>query len=349
MPFFACYLLTPVQPPQRLRCSYIGFTVAPTRRIRQHNGELVNGAKRTRKFRPWEMIAVVHGFPSKFRALQFEWVWQHPQVSKISKTHLEYLHGSRGFGTPRSVKRKLVEMLEIINLEPFKGLNLTVSFTSDEIHNTARALGTRYAAVHCETRALETFAGVENEDTVSKCFICEVKLYSELESGDGNQNVVGCYHSGCEMCCHTPCLNDHFRSINDDDGEANSGECPECQQLLAWSLLTQHHGQGKGKRKKKTLNKRHKKAKVSKNNVGIMEQTIAEINAEERLSEEADAISIGSSLSSNFSAEYNSNGWFEDHGEYENDEDMIDDALDAGAPILDIPPRDREVEMIDLT
>ncbi|ETM03396.1 hypothetical protein L917_00378 [Phytophthora nicotianae] len=253
MPFFACYLLTPVQPPQRLRCSYIGFTVAPTRRIRQHNGELVNGAKRTRKFRPWEMIAVVHGFPSKFRALQFEWVWQHPQVSKISKTHLEYLHGSRGFGTPRSVKRKLVEMLEIINLEPFKGLNLTVSFTSDEIHNTARALGT--------------------------------------------------------------------------------------------SITVKAREKGR----KKTLNKRRKKAKVSKNNVGIMEQTIAEINAEERLSEEADAISIGSSLSSNFSAEYNSNGWFEDHGEYENDEDMIDDALDAGAPILDIPPRDREVEMIDLT
>lgn len=52
-PFFACYLLTPVLAPQRLRCTYVGFTVAPTRRIRQHNGEIRNGAKRTSKHRPW--------------------------------------------------------------------------------------------------------------------------------------------------------------------------------------------------------------------------------------------------------------------------------------------------------
>lgn len=106
--FFACYVLTPVLPPQRLRCTYVGFTVAPFRRLRQHNGEISSGAWRTRKHRPWfvsppfefettlmqsergrrlvcahpnrwwvggsdadrEMVAVVHGFPSKTLALQ---------------------------------------------------------------------------------------------------------------------------------------------------------------------------------------------------------------------------------------------------------------------------------------
>ncbi|KAG2806693.1 hypothetical protein PC116_g9609 [Phytophthora cactorum] len=319
MPFFACYLLTPVQPPQRLRCSYIGYTVVPTRRIRQHNGELANGAKRTRKFRPWEMIAVVHGFPSKFRALQFEWVWQHPQVSKISKTHLEFLRGSRGLGAPRSVKRKLVEMLEMVNLEPFKGLNLTVSFTSDEIHNTARGLGARYAAAHCETRALETFLGVDKGTTGSKCFIY------------------------CEMCCHAPCLVGHFRSMREEDDEVDSGECPECQQVLDWSLLTQHLGQEKGKRKRtggKRREQSNKKARVSK------PKSTAEINADQR--REVDAISIGSSVSSSdLVAEYNSDGWFADHGECESD----GEDLDAEAPpnILDIQPSNHEAEMIDLT
>ncbi|KAE8979664.1 hypothetical protein PF011_g22755 [Phytophthora fragariae] len=192
MTFFACYLLTPVEAPQRLRCTYVGFTVAPTRRIRQHNGELANGAKRTRKYRPWEMVAVVHGFPSKFRALQFEWVWQHPLVSKITRKQLEFLRGSRGFGAPRSVKRKVLEMLEMVILGPFKELNLTVTFTSEEMHQVARGLGARYPAAKCETRALETFANVEREEnlsTASVCFICDYELSAEREteseSGDG--------------------------------------------------------------------------------------------------------------------------------------------------------------------
>lgn len=93
--FFACYLLTPQNAPQRLRCSYVGFTVSPARRLRQHNGEIVSGAKRTTKHRPWwshdlallqlrwthealydcrDMVLVVHGFPSKFHALQCTYV-----------------------------------------------------------------------------------------------------------------------------------------------------------------------------------------------------------------------------------------------------------------------------------
>lgn len=70
--FYGCYLLRSLHPKHPLS-TYIGFTNHPRRRIRQHNGEIKNGAKRTKRKRPWQMIAVVCGFTTKVSALQFEW------------------------------------------------------------------------------------------------------------------------------------------------------------------------------------------------------------------------------------------------------------------------------------
>lgn len=80
-PFYACYLLLSRKTPKSTG-TYIGSTPSPPRRIRQHNGELTQGARKTSKGRPWVMQMVVHGFPSKLAALQFEWAWQHPRMSR---------------------------------------------------------------------------------------------------------------------------------------------------------------------------------------------------------------------------------------------------------------------------
>lgn len=73
-----CYLLRSTNAVHA-SSSYIGYTNHPARRIRQHNGELVGGARRTkdtatRRCRPWQMAAVIAGFPSKTAALSFEWI-----------------------------------------------------------------------------------------------------------------------------------------------------------------------------------------------------------------------------------------------------------------------------------
>jgi predicted GIY-YIG superfamily endonuclease len=65
--------------------TYIGFTNAPSRRLRQHNGDIKGGARKTRLGRPWDMLLFVHGFTSKVSALQFEWAAQHPTQTRFLK------------------------------------------------------------------------------------------------------------------------------------------------------------------------------------------------------------------------------------------------------------------------
>ncbi|KAG8966844.1 Slx4p interacting protein [Tulasnella sp. 419] len=84
-PFYACYLLRSMKTP-RSKATYVGSTPNPPRRLRQHNGEITQGANKTKRNRPWVMTMNVHGFPSRLAALQFEWAWQHPHLSRHLRT-----------------------------------------------------------------------------------------------------------------------------------------------------------------------------------------------------------------------------------------------------------------------
>lgn len=58
--------------------TYIGATVDLAHRIRQHNGELVGGARATSRHpNGWRPHCYVENFPSWRAALQFEWRWKH--------------------------------------------------------------------------------------------------------------------------------------------------------------------------------------------------------------------------------------------------------------------------------
>ena len=56
--------------------TYVGATVNPNRRLRQHNCEITGGARAT-KGRRWQRRFLVGGFADERAALRFEWRWKY--------------------------------------------------------------------------------------------------------------------------------------------------------------------------------------------------------------------------------------------------------------------------------
>ncbi|CAM0907450.1 unnamed protein product [Alopecurus aequalis] len=140
--FFCCYLLRSLCPSSKSR-TYIGFTVNPRRRIRQHNGEIRCGAWRTKRGRPWEMVLCIHGFPTNVAALQFEWAWQHPTES------LAVRKAAAGFKSLGGIGNKIKIAYTMLNLPSWENLNLTVNFFSTK--NTKFTAGCPALPCHMKT------------------------------------------------------------------------------------------------------------------------------------------------------------------------------------------------------
>jgi len=89
------------------RRTYVGKTNDMRRRLRQHNGELVGGARSTRlradSGRRWRLAALVRGFPSSAEALQFEWRLHHPPRRRRP-------------GAP-GLRRRLAALVDVLALE----------------------------------------------------------------------------------------------------------------------------------------------------------------------------------------------------------------------------------------
>ncbi|KAF8468143.1 hypothetical protein BDZ91DRAFT_792991 [Kalaharituber pfeilii] len=106
--FYGVYLLRSLPKPGS---TYVGSTSDPHRRLLQHNGKLKGGAWKTKrssgKYRPWDMVCIVSGFPSQMAALQFEWAWGYGyKTTKISQEDRQAIYGIASSGSKVAKKKK---------------------------------------------------------------------------------------------------------------------------------------------------------------------------------------------------------------------------------------------------
>jgi len=241
--YYGCYLLESLQRPGK---TYVGFTMDPRRRVRQHNGEIAAGAFKTKRWRPWKMILSVWGFPSKVAALQFEFAWQHPSICRHVKDKVAHLGFCkltwRGRQRPvLGVKNNLQVLLQMLQALPYCGMPLRVHVLDEA---TWRELPSLPSAASMPKHMLLTHGSFDDlEQLCAEAMMMIDRPVSDPACGSCGEDlqptdrVVSCPH--CERAFHVSCAAEAFtgkqgiRLMPDHQPSA----CPCCKEFLEWPVL----------------------------------------------------------------------------------------------------------------
>ena len=105
--------------------TYVGFSRAPCRRLRQHNGEIPGGAAPSAG-RPWQLALIVSGFSTQHSALRFEYAWQKPHRSRLVARVWNASHKACS-GCSTSMRIRLEALCVLLENEHWCHEHLTVS------------------------------------------------------------------------------------------------------------------------------------------------------------------------------------------------------------------------------
>lgn len=242
--FYGCYLLESLSQKHR---TYIGFTVDPRRRIRQHNGEIPNGAWKTRRWRPWKMVLIVWGLPNKIAALQFEHAWQHPAVSrhvKGSVQHLGFCKTTRK-GRQREVlgtKKNIQVLFEMLQTSPYCRMPLLVQvFDSStfwevlpQLKDMQQHLPSHIAVSHGSFDDLEHICA--EQMTARRRTVASALCEACCETLRLQDRIVSC--PSCASPFHVSCAAQAFNGLGGQLAMPdNVGKCPKCKVASAWPVL----------------------------------------------------------------------------------------------------------------
>ncbi|XP_050183189.1 structure-specific endonuclease subunit SLX1-like [Myiozetetes cayanensis] len=238
----AVYLLRSGHPRGRGR-AYVGFTVEPRRRLRQHNGgRRRGGARRTSGGGPWEMELFVHGFPSDVAALRFEWAWQHPSSCR----RLPAPPTRRPREQPISFALRTLPRL--LRAPPWSRLPLRLRWLRPGPRPPLEPAPPPHVVVEegvglplmrkkGRGRGKDTPTHQEEEAPPTKsCDLCGEALATP---------PLRCPRPPCAMAAHPPCLARLFLRPEPQQLLPLGGTCPRCHTHLLWGDLI---GRSRGER-----------------------------------------------------------------------------------------------------
>ncbi|XP_037117637.1 structure-specific endonuclease subunit SLX1 isoform X1 [Syngnathus acus] len=226
--FFGVYMLYCLNPKFKGRI-YIGFTVNPERRIRQHNaGRHKGGAKRTSGKGPWEMVLVIHGFPSDIAALTFEWAWQNPHSSR------RLAHVSRRTRKESSLQFHWRVVSNMLRVAPWSRLPLTARWLKQEYKvdfepalRPPPHVSVTFGPVRAKKQRLVDTC--EEQEVTSRCFLCQGLVMT--------REKLSCVHASCGMRSHVICLAKRFLRPEPSHLLPVEGRCPSCRHAVLWGDL----------------------------------------------------------------------------------------------------------------
>ncbi|KAJ8954223.1 hypothetical protein NQ318_005818 [Aromia moschata] len=229
--FFGVYLLYCLNPKYKGR-TYIGYTVDPNRRIKQHNkGKQYGGAWKTSNKGPWSMVMIIHGFPNDIAALRFEWAWQHPHVSR----RLQHV------GKKRS-KEKMFDfclriLSEMLRVGPWCRLPLTIRWLNHEfVRDFPKKLPPMHMPIcHGPVVSKKLPNGAQQSIENSNCDIA----YCNICFSGINGKSVKCINAECNLNSHVICLSKYFT----EKGQyvPIEGECPKCRRTFLWGDIVRKY------------------------------------------------------------------------------------------------------------
>jgi structure-specific endonuclease subunit SLX1 len=239
--FYGCYLLESLK---RKHFTYIGFTMDPRRRLRQHNGEIAAGAWKTHRARPWKMVLCVWGLPNKIAALQFEYAWQHPAVCR----HVRGPVAKLGFcqrtksGRQRMVHgtlRNMQVLFEMLQASPYCRMPLHVHILDSTAYRellpkiSAREKVPKHICItHGTFDELEHICADQILATQQEVDSCCAACSGALKTGD---RVVSC--PSCRCSLHVHCAAQAFTGLTGQLMPQQPGSCPSCAKLIEWPIM----------------------------------------------------------------------------------------------------------------